>query len=356
MKESKERMSKPITIADIARLAGVSPSTVSRVLNGSKRVAEEKRLQVLAAVEQFQFRPNAIARGLVRGRSMLIGVLVQDIVSPFFGQLVQGIEQGLMPGEYQPMLTTTHWRSTDPDEEIRALQLLLDRQVDGLIVLAGRIPDEQLREVAKQLPLIVVTRKIAGLEQQCITIDNQQAAYRVTRYLLGLGHTRIAHIAGASDHPDAIDRLIGYRRALSDAGIPYNEGLVVPGYFTSESGLLGIEELLARGEQFSAVFASNDDTAYGVMLGLYNHGYHIPGDISVVGFDDQLHAAYTLPPLTTMRQPAIDMGRMAAEGMLRLLDGKDAQLPAITPELVIRKSAQRLRLLARATELNVDDS
>ncbi len=132
--------------------------------------------------------------------------------------MVLGIEQVLDQASYRPMLTTTHWR-TDNQDDTRSLQLLLERQVDGVIVLAGRVPDEALRTAAAQLPTVVVTRRIPGLEPQCLYIDNQGGAYRATRYLLGLGHTRIAHIAGPSDHPDAVDRLLGYQPG-ADRGRP----------------------------------------------------------------------------------------------------------------------------------------
>jgi LacI family transcriptional regulator len=336
-------MKKHITLQDIARQAGVSPSTVSRVLNGSKRVADDKRALVLAAVEQHQYQPNAVARGLVRGRSMTIGVIVQDIGSPFFAKMVEGIEQGLDHAAYRPMFVSTHWRSENQESEASSLQLLLERRVDGLIVLAGRISDDKLRTVAAQLPLVIVARRIQGLEPQCLYVDNQSGAYRATRYLLGLGHTRIAHIAGTAGHPDAADRVAGYRQALADAGLTVDEHLIVEGQFKEESGLMGVEELLARGERFTAIFAANDQTAYGAMLGLFNHGYHIPNDMSLVGFDDQLLSAYTLPPLTTMRQPSLEMGRAGAGGLLRLLNNQEPMLPRFPTDLIIRKSAMHVR-------------
>lgn len=336
-------MSKPVTLEDIARLAGVSPSTVSRVLNGSKRVAEDKRALVLAAVEQHQYRPNAAARGLVRGRSMTVGVLMQDISSPFFARMVSGIEQGLDLAAYRPMFASTHWRAEYQEDEAHALQLLLERQVDGMIVLAGRIPELDLCALAAEMPLIVVARRIAGLESQCIYVDNEGGAYRATRYLLGLGHTRIAHITGTPAHPDAQDRLAGYQRALREAGHDPDERLIVEGLFTEDSGLSAVEELITRGERFTALLAGNDQMAYGAMLGLFNHGYRIPTDVSLVGFDDQFLSPYTLPPLTTVRQPSEEMGRAAAEAMLRLLHGEEPYLPHFPTDLIIRKSAVRLR-------------
>ncbi len=336
-------MNKHITIDDIARQAGVSTSTVSRVLNGTKPVAADKRALVLAAVEQHQYRPNAVAQGLVRGRSMTVGVLAQDIASPFFAKMVSGIEQGLDRAAYRPMLTTTHWRTQAQADEVGSLQLLLERRVDGVLVLGGHIPDADLHAVAAQVPLVIVARRVQGLEGQCLYVDNEGGAYRATRYLIGLGHTRIAHIAGTAGHPDAADREAGYCRALTEAGLPINERLMVAGLFTEESGLAGVEELLARGERFTAIFAANDQAAYGVMLGLFNHGYHIPGDVSVVGFDDQFLSAYTLPPLTTVHHPSIEMGRAAAEGLLRLIDGNEPLLPRFPTDLIIRKSVMRVR-------------
>lgn len=337
-------MQKTSTLEDIAREAGVSPSTVSRVLNGSKRVADDKRDLIMAIIKRHGYRPNLVARGLVLGSSMTIGVVMQDISSPFFARMVSGIEQGLTHTEYRPMFTSTHWHAdTDDEAEAQSLQLLLERRVDGVIILASRIADDQLRAVATRIPLVIVARNIPGLEQQCIAIDNQEGGYRATRYLIGLGHTRIAHIAGTPGHPDAIDRLAGYRRAMAEFGIAVEPEWIVEGLFTEEAGVAAIEQLLARGARFSAVFAANDQMAYGAMLGLFNHGYRIPTDISLVGFDDQFLSAYTLPPLTTIRQPSIAMGRAAAEAMLRLLHNEEPMLPHFPTDLVIRKSAMYLR-------------
>jgi LacI family transcriptional regulator len=306
-------------------------------------VEDSKRALVLAAIEQHQYRPNLVARGLVRGRSMTVGVLMQDISSPFFARMVSGIEQGLDQGAYRPMFASTHWRMEDQENELGSLHMLMERQVDGMIVLASSIPDDELRAIAAKIPLVVVARRVQGLEDQCLYVDNEGGAYRATRYLLGLGHTRIAHIAGTPGHPDAADRQVGYCRALADAGLAVNEHLIVAGQLNEESGLIGVEELLARGEQFTAIFAANDQSAYGAMLGLFNHGYRIPNDMSLVGFDDQFLSAYTLPPLTTVRQPSIDMGRAAAESLLRLLKNEEPMLPHFSTDLIIRKTAMHVR-------------
>ncbi len=320
-----------------------SPSTVSRVLNGSKRVADDKRALVMAAVAAQNYRPNFVARGLARGRSMTIGVVVQDIASPFFSGMLAGIEQALDQSGYSPMFVSTRWREQGANEDEQSIQLLLDRRVDGLIVLAGQASDDYLRSVAEQVPTVIAARHVPGLEQQEITIDNIEGALFAVRYLIGLGHTRIAHITGHNNHPDTNDRLLGYQRALADAAIPFDETLVVEGAFNEASGQQGVEQLLARGARFTAVFTANDQMAYGAMLALSAHNFLIPEDVSVVGFDDLSLSAYTLPPLTTVRQPAQEMGRAAADAIVHILDDIPPTLPSLRAEVVIRKSAVRCR-------------
>jgi LacI family transcriptional regulator len=341
--EMGSSMRKAITITDIAERAGVSASTVSRVLNGSKRVAEETRALVMDAVDHYQYRPNVVAQNLARGRSMTIGVLVQNITNPFFGQVLTGVELAFEQDSYLPIFASTHWYATHKDEEIRALSALIKRRVDGLLVIGGRITDPQLCDVATRMPVIAVGRKVVGMEQQSISIDNEEAAYQITRYLIGLNHTRIAHITGIPNHPDAIHRMRGYQRALAEAGLPLDPALVAEGQFTEDSGLAATEQLLARGVRFTALFAASDQLAYGAMFGLSAHGFHIPNDISVVGFDDIFHSTYTLPPLTTVRQPISEMGRAGTEALFRMLEGGEPQVPRFKTELVIRKSAIHLR-------------
>lgn len=333
-------MSKTPTIHDIARAANVSPSTVSRVLTGNTPVTANKRAAVLAAIEALNFRPNAVARGLARGRSMAIGVLTQSLVSLYYGELAQGIEQGLDNSGYYPVFATGQWRLA---QEIEALNLLVERQVDALIVLDGDLPDERLCEVARQMPLVAVGRSVAGLEAQCIRVENYEGGYRATRYLIELGHRRIAHIAGPSSHLDSQERREGYQQALRDAGLPIDEGLIVEGEFSEQSGLMTVEALFARAARFTAVFASNDQMAYGARLAFYRRGLRVPADISLIGFDDLTSSVYVTPPLTTVRQHMVEMGKAAAGGVLQLLAGEMPVLPKVATELVIRESTALLR-------------
>lgn len=328
-------MPKPPTIHDIARAANVSPSTVSRVLTGSTPVTPRKRAAVLAAIDALQFKPNLVARGLARGQSMAIGVLTQSMSSLYFGELAHGIDTRLRGGAYHPVYATGQWQL---DEEMAALHLLLERQVDGLIILSGGMPDEAIRAVAAQVPLIAVSRHVPGLESQCLPTENYLGAYQATRYLIQLGHRRIAHITGLLTIPDAMERHSGYCQALRDAGLEIDENLIAEGGFTEESGMNAAEMLFQRDVSLTAIFAGNDQMAYGARLALYRRGLHVPGDVSLVGFDDLLSSAYATPPLTTVRQHMFDVGRAAAEGILRLLADQDPELPRFAPDLVIRAS------------------
>jgi LacI family transcriptional regulator len=333
-------MPKTPTIHDIARAANVSPSTVSRVLTGNTPVAAPKRAAVLAAIEALNFRPNVVARGLARGRSMAIGVLTQSMVSLFYGELAQGIEQGLYGSGYFPVFATGQWRLA---QEIESLNLLIERQVDALIVLDGQLEDERLCSIARQIPLVAVGRSIAGLEGHCIRVENYQGAYRATRYLIELGHKRIAHITGLPTHLDALERRDGYQQALRDAGLEVDERLIVEGEFSEQSGLVAVEALLARASRFTAVFAANDQMAYGARLAFYRRGLRIPADISLIGFDDLTSSAYVTPPLTTVRHHMVAIGKAAAEGALKLLSGEAVNFPKVATELVIRESTALLR-------------
>lgn len=333
-------MTKSITIHDIARKAGVSPSTVSRVLNGNTPVAEDKRRRVLAAVNSLEYRPSALAQSLARGRSGAVGVLTQDIASPFYGEILKGIEQGLGGSGYHPMFASGNWRGED---ERDALELLRSRQVDALIVMGGQLADEHLRRVAERTPLVVVGRLVAGLEPQCLRVNDRQGAYRATQYLIELGHRRIAHITGHLGHHDSAERRAGYLEALADAGIPSDPQLLVEGDFSEKSGLLATDELLRRSARITAIFAANDQIAYGARLALFRRGIRVPDDVSLVGFDDQPGSAYTTPPLTTIRQPTLEMGRAAAHAVCSLLDGPPLTLPTFATTLIMRESATMLR-------------
>jgi LacI family transcriptional regulator len=326
------------TIVDIARLAGVSPATVSRVLTGSVPVAAETAAEVRKAVAQLGYRPNLNAQELVRGRSMAIGVLTQHPASPYYGEIVRGIELGLEGTEYHAISASGYW---DAELERAALELLLARRVDGLLVLGGRLPDAALAAANEHTPLVAVGRGFRGHADHRLRIDNRVGAAEATRHLLELGHRRIAHVSGDLGHEDAGARLQGYRDALAAAGIAEDPALVVGGVFETGAGEAAVEQLLAAGVAFTAVFAASDQLAAGVQLGLYRRGLRVPDDVSLIGFDDAPSSEFATPPLTTVRQDVHEIGIAAAEGLLRLLAGERAALPVFRTRLVVRETTAR---------------
>ncbi len=328
---------QPITIRDVASAAGVSPSTVSRVLTDSVHVAEDKRAAVLAAIEQLHFRPNLTARGLVRGRSWEIGVLAQGISSPFYSLVLAGIADGLQDSGYQPIFAEGY----SAELVIRALTTFVDRHADALIVVGGQTPDKLLLDLAEHLPVVAVGRSMVGRESQCLQVSHLEGAYSATRHLLDLGHRRIAHITGLASHHDASERVLGYSNALREAGLAADPQLIVTGDWEEPSGVAGVRALLDRDVAFTAIFAGNDQIAYGALLALHERGLRVPRDVSLIGFDDQRGASYTNPPLTTVHQPVQEMGRAAAQGVLRLLRGQPLELPVFATKLIVRESTAR---------------
>jgi len=324
-----------VTISDIARKADVSASTVSRVLSGTVKVSEEKREAVLNAVSDLNYQPNVFARGLASGRSMAIGVLTQNFGSPFYDAIIQGVVEGLNRTEYFPIFADGQWQ---PQIEVEAIRAMMRRQVDGLIVLGGFLPVEDIEQLARDIPLIIVARRVADFKENCVCIDNVAASYLATQHLIDLGHRRIAHVCGRPDHPDARDRKQGYLNALTDAGIELNPDLIIEGNFRRQSGVLAVEMLFSGTNAFSAIFTANDQMAYGVRLGLYRRGIRVPEDVSLVGFDDEPAAAFMIPPLTTVRQPAVELGLEAARIVLARLKGETTSPARLKAELVVRES------------------
>ncbi|MFN3190115.1 MAG: LacI family DNA-binding transcriptional regulator [Aureliella sp.] len=331
---------KEVTIQDIANEAKVSKSTVSRVLNGTTAVHPDKKEAVLAASRRLGFKPNFFAQSLAKGRSMTIGVQTQLMGSPFYDTISQGIISEMRGSGYSPIFVDGQWTAESEEEGIQAL---IGRRVDGLILICGAISAERIREICGQLPTVIVARELPAEHHNCIYVDNVDAGYRATQHLVYFGHREIAMVQGLAHHPDAIDRLEGYKKALAENDIPFDPELIVEGTFLPESGEAAVDQLLANNKKFSAVFASNDMMAFGVRLALHKRGLRVPEDVSIVGFDDQAESAFTTPPLTTVRQPAIEMGRLAAQSVLELIDGKTFEPRAMQAQLQARESVARIQ-------------
>ncbi|HEY0801811.1 MAG TPA: LacI family DNA-binding transcriptional regulator, partial [Steroidobacteraceae bacterium] len=288
-----------VTIRIVAREAGVSASTVSRIINGTVNVSDGLKHAVEAAIAKFDFRPNASARGLALGKTLTIGVMAQAIDSPFYGEGLRGIEACLQQRGYAPLFMSGNWRDEDED---RCIREFIARGADGIIVFAGRLSDAKLKSYAKQISIVVTGRRLRAPGLFSLQIDDQHGAMLAVRHLIDFGHRKIAFITGSENHPDAMERLAGYKETLQDAGISFEPKLVAVGDWHEAGGLRATLELLDSKVEFTALFCVNDQTAYGACLALYRRGLSVPGDMSVVGFDDLPASAYRLPPLTSVRQ------------------------------------------------------
>jgi len=326
-----------VTLEMVAERAGVSPSTVSRILNGTAVVSDDKRAAVDQAIAKLGFVPNPVARGLAGGRTLSIGVVSQAIDSPFYGAALRGIEVELDAVGYSPLFMSGNWHA---DEEARCIDVLRSRRVDGLIVLTGRLSDSALRSLARQLPVVVTGRSLKAGNLLSMDFDNREGARQATQHLIDLGHRRIAFISGDTEHPDAIDRMQGYRSAIEAAGLRFDTALVAPGNFSEHSGLLAVERLLDSRTRFSAIFAANDQMAFGASLGLYRRGLRVPDDVSLVGFDDVAGSVYMVPPLTTVHNPIQEIGQLAARAILGLLTGERPGIEVPAPNLIVRESTR----------------
>lgn len=329
-----------VTLEEIARAAGVSPSTVSRILNGTARVLPAKQQAVEEAIARFNYRPNVLARSLASGKTDTIGVLTQTVSSPFYAEWLRGIEDGLYEPGFTPLFVSSRWNVKD---EMSRMEQFIARRVDGIILLHAQIDESSLIEYSRHAPLLVLGRSVQNSATLAsLPIDNLQGARDATRHLIAEGHRRIAFITGPANHEDAIERLDGYRMALDESGIGFDAELVEPGDYLETGGVTAMERLFARGTLFSAVFCANDQTAYGARLAIFRRGLSVPGDLSLVGFDDLPTSSYMTPPLTTVRQPTYEIGRLAAQAIVQMIRKQPVVLSPIPLTLVTRETTRRL--------------
>jgi LacI family repressor for deo operon, udp, cdd, tsx, nupC, and nupG len=294
---------------DIARIAGVSVSTVSRALAGSPRVTGGTRARIEAAVRETGYVVNQVAQGLRLQRSRQLLVLLPTIANPFFAEIIQGVEEEAAGAGYGVLVGSTE---NEPAREAALARQLLTGGVDGLVLLTGRIP-AGLAEQAAAGQIVAVSETIPGSRLPIVAIDNEAAAAAAVAHLLGLGHRRIGHIGGPPGNVLTAQRARGWRKALARGGI---EEPPVFGDFTMASGEVAMAALLARAPRPTAVFCANDEMAIGAMKAARAAGLRVPHDLSLVGFDDISFAAFADPPLTTIRQPRRAFGRAAVAALL----------------------------------------
>ena len=330
---------KAPTVYDVAKLAGVSPSTVSRFLNRTTYVAEEKSHKIEQAITTLGYKPNFQMQQDKSRRSMTIGVLVQHPDSPYTSSILNDMERVLLAQGYSLVLATGHWQNK---LEMHALEYLMKCSVDGLIIVTGSLSEQMILKTAESIPVVAVGYNIEGENIRSLNLDNVMGGYIATLHLLQLGHMNIAHIKGLESQPDSRARLKGYKKALLEANIKPNPKLIKQGDFRSETGYKMTVELIESKVHFSALFAANDQTAYGAIKALTDHGYKVPEDVSVIGFDDLAVSQYFTPALTTLRQPIEEIGALCARSMLNLLSGErhEVRLPPI--DLIVRQSTKSI--------------
>ncbi len=322
-------MSERPKIKDIAERAGVSVATVSRALSGSSLVTDETRQRINALARELNYRPNVSARNLRTRRSMSVLLVVRDVGNPFYLEILKGVEATAREAGYAVLMGNTE---NDPDREVEYFNMLRDGHADGMILMTGKLPPPEPGESAdlSHLPVVIALEMIEGSGFPHVQIDNVAAAEAAVDHLIALGHRRIAHIAGPLPEVMALHRRDGYRAAMKAAGLAVPEGYEVRGDYLLESGEACASDLFALPEPPTAIFAANDEMAYGAIHALRRLGRDVPGDVSVVGFDDLYLSKAFYPPLTTVSQPRADIGRTAMSQLLNVLsDGDVAAEPAI---------------------------
>jgi len=352
-----------VRIQDVAERAGVSTATVSHVINQTRFVSDETRLKVLEAIEELNYQPSAIARGLATNSTQTIGLVISDIANPFFTAVARGVEDEINQHGFHTIFSNT---DEDPDREDEYLRLLFARQIDGLIIAPTGVPSDRLIRMAEaEIPIVLLDRNMPGLDAPLVSVDNEGGAYMATRYLIELGHRRIAVLMGLETISTQVARLNGYKRALAEAGLPLEDALVVhadprmavnqfgngialpPTFLTNNqmtpAAFYALQGLLDLPQRPTAIFVANNQMTLGTFYALKERGLSCPGDISLISFDDHDWATLFAPPLTVVRQPTYQLGQMAARLLIKLMDHQDFEIPSpVSVELIIRESCRRL--------------
>ncbi|NQZ82814.1 MAG: LacI family DNA-binding transcriptional regulator [Colwellia sp.] len=326
------------TIYQVSELAGVSLSSVSRVMNNHQHVSENTKNKVLAAMEQLDYRPNETARSLASSCSNCIGILVSELHGPFYGDMLSGIESELRAVGKHSIIAAGH---SDESSEIEAIRFLIDRNCDALILLVDAVSDDYLINLSKgSTPFALINRQIPELTENCFYLDNKLGGYLATKHLLDQGHREIAYISGPISKQDANERLIGHKNALTEFNLEFNNDLFFEGDFLTKSGQIGIKKLLEGKQKFTALSCANDEMASGAMRGARDFNLDIPADCSIMGFDNAFFTEYLYPQLSTIDYPIKNMAQMATHWILKNVYKKSNLTieNLFTPTLILRES------------------
>lgn len=333
-----------VSIKDIARVAEVSHSTVSRALRDSSLISEETKARVRRVAQEMGYSPSAIARGLVTRRTQTLGVVVTTIADPFVAEVVRGVEERALDEGYSIILCQSQ---SDPEREIAAVEILREKRVDAIIVTASRVGSLYLPLLEKlSVPIVLINNQQEGRYVHSVGTDNLQGGQLAGHYLLELGHISLAYITGPEWAAQSRLRLEGARQALQAQGLDFDSTHIVQGDGRCEGGQEAMARLLRSATPPTAVFCYNDLTAIGAMQAVRQAGLRVPDDISIIGYDDITYTSYVVPPLTTIKQRKYEMGSQATEMALALLDGVEAVENVLVPgELVVRESCAPPRKL-----------
>ncbi len=308
-----------VTIYDVAREANVSMATVSRVVNGNPNVKPATRKKVVEVIERLGYRPNAVARGLASKKTTTVGVIIPDIASTFFAELARGIEDIATMYKYNIILSNS---DQNKDKELHLLNTMLGKQVDGLVFMGGNITAEHVEEFKKSpVPIVLAGSIEESSSIPTVNINYEQASYDAVQAFIGEGHKEIAFVVGPLIEPINKDKkLVGYKRALADAGIEYQENLIFEGDYTYDSGIEAFEKLHEDGRKPTAVLVGSDEMALGVIHGAQDKGLKVPGDIEVISSDNTKLTLMVRPQLTTIVQPLYDIGAVAMRLLTKLMN------------------------------------
>ena len=332
-----------VTMQDVAEKAGVSKSTVSRVLSGKVLLSQATRERVNAAIAELGFRPNTLAQALANQTSNTLGLVVSNFEGPYFGRLLKTMAQQAELAGKQLMVTDGH---DDPVREKAAVELLVDRCCDAIILYSRYMPEADLVQLVETLPvpLMVMNRPVPGYPERAVVFDQTGSVTAAMDYLLAQGHRRIACISGPQRTLTARARLMAWQQALAAADIDVPASWLAEGDNLVEGGYRACQQLLARGIDFTALFASNDDMAIGALRALREAGVEVPAQVSLFGFDDEPAAAYLSPALSTVHVPIEQMSELAVHQALRLAAGVPVEvLPPFCGQLRLRESCQMVQ-------------
>ncbi|NOX38268.1 MAG: LacI family transcriptional regulator [Calditrichaeota bacterium] len=335
-------MGKRVTLKQIAQEVGVSVMTVSRALNNHSNVDERTRQRILETARRLGYTPNHIAKSLVLKKTFTIGVVVPEITHSFFPEVIRGIEEVAYDAGYQLILTHS---AEDFERELKAIQTLEAKRVDGILIsTAQTVADYEgyRRLIDMNYPIVFYDRCVEGIGASCVSINDEESAEAITQHLLAHGYKEIAHLCGPQKVSIGRSRLAGFRKALQRAQVPVREEWIVESGFHEEGGYRAMKRLLEQsGNGYPrAVVAVNDPAAFGAMQAIQEAGLRIPEDIAIVGFSDDIRAALMPAPLTTVRQPAYEVGRRAARKLIDIIEEKNTAVEEIVvqTEIVVRRS------------------